>query len=44
MEAFREMGRQALMPQNQRAIKEVLLGPARLYQGLIEAHRALRGG
>jgi type I restriction enzyme, R subunit len=42
MDAFHEMGKQALVPKNRSAIKDVLLGPARLYEALLEAHATLR--
>lgn len=40
MAAFSQMSRQALMPKNKHAIKDVLLGPAGLYEALVEAYMA----
>jgi len=40
MEAFKQMSKQALMPKNKLAIKDVLLGPAGLYEALVEAYMA----
>lgn len=39
-ESFRVMSSQALMPKNQKAIKEILLGPAGLYEALRQMHEA----
>jgi type I restriction enzyme R subunit len=38
MAAFAEMGKQALIPKNQKVMKELLLGPVRLYETLREKH------
>lgn len=40
MDAFSQMSKQALMPKNKNAIKDVLLGPAGLYEALVEAYIA----
>ena len=40
MVAFSQMSKQALMPKNKHAIKDVLLGPAGLYEALVEAYLA----
>ncbi|MBY0410281.1 MAG: DEAD/DEAH box helicase family protein, partial [Burkholderiaceae bacterium] len=40
MSAFNQMAKQALLPKNKRAIKEALLGPAGLYEALVEAYLA----
>lgn len=40
MSAFNQMSKQALIPKNKRAIKDVLLGPAGLYEALVEAYMA----
>ena len=40
MAAFNQMSKQALIPKNKRAIKDVLLGPAGLYEALVEAYMA----
>ena len=38
MDAFNQMSKQALIPKNKNAIKDVLLGPAGLYEALVEAY------
>lgn len=40
MASFSEMSKQALIPKNKIAIKEVLLGPAGLYEALVDAYMA----
>jgi type I restriction enzyme, R subunit len=40
MDAFKAMSKQALIPKNKNAIKDVLLGPAGLYEALVEAYMA----
>lgn len=40
MDAFATMSKQALVPKNKTAIKDVLLGPAGLYEALVQAYLA----
>ena len=40
MDAFATMSKQALVPKNKSAIKDVLLGPAGLYEALVQAYMA----
>ena len=40
MAAFSQISKQALIPKNKTAIKDVLLGPAGLYEALVEAYMA----
>lgn len=42
MDAFATMSKQALVPKNKSAIKDVLLGPAGLYEALVQAYAAGR--